>query len=44
VADWVNSGSFSCNTIGPTMITMDMRTLGLDMPITFFIVQGRDDQ
>jgi pimeloyl-ACP methyl ester carboxylesterase len=43
VADWVNGVSFSANTIGPTMITMDMRALGLDVPIPFFIVQGRDD-
>lgn len=43
VADWVEGGRFSGNTIGSTMPTMDMRTLGLDMPIPFFIVQGRDD-
>jgi len=43
VADWVNGVHFSTNTIGPTMITMDMRTLGLDMPVPFFIFQGRDD-
>ncbi len=43
VADWVNGGNFSGNTIGPTMVTMDMRTLGLDMPVPFFIMQGRDD-
>ncbi len=43
VADWVDGVHFSTNTIGPTMITMDMRTLGLDMPVPFFIFQGRDD-
>jgi pimeloyl-ACP methyl ester carboxylesterase len=43
VADGVNGVHFSGNTIGPAMISMDMRTLGLDMPVPFFIVQGRDD-
>jgi hypothetical protein len=43
VADWVNGSTFSGNTIGSAIITMGMRTLGLDMPIPFFIVQGRDD-
>jgi pimeloyl-ACP methyl ester carboxylesterase len=43
VADWVNGGNFSGNTIGPTMISMDLRILGLDMPVPFFIAQGRDD-
>jgi pimeloyl-ACP methyl ester carboxylesterase len=43
VADWANGANFSGNTIGPTMITMDMRTLGLDMAVPFFIAQGKDD-
>jgi pimeloyl-ACP methyl ester carboxylesterase len=43
VADWVNGANFSGNTIGPTMITMDMRILGFDMSVPFFIMQGRDD-
>jgi pimeloyl-ACP methyl ester carboxylesterase len=43
VADWVNGVNFSGNTVGPAMITMDMRTLGLDMPLPFFVAQGRDD-
>jgi pimeloyl-ACP methyl ester carboxylesterase len=43
VADWVNGSKFSGNTVGPTMINMDMRTLGLDIPVPFFIAQGRDD-
>ena len=43
VADWVNGARFSGNTIGPTMISMDMRTLGLDMAVPFFVFQGVDD-
>jgi pimeloyl-ACP methyl ester carboxylesterase len=43
VADWVEGARFSGNTIGSTLPALDMRTLGLDMPIPFFIVQGRDD-
>ncbi len=42
-ADWMEGGKFSGNTIGMTMPTMDMDTLGLDMPVPFFIIQGRDD-
>jgi pimeloyl-ACP methyl ester carboxylesterase len=43
VADWMEGARFSGNTIGMRAPVMDMRTLGLDMPIPFFIVQGRDD-
>ena len=43
VADWVEGARFSGNTIGMRTPAIDMRTLGLDMPIPFFIVQGRDD-
>lgn len=43
VADWVEGGRFSGNTLGMTVGAVDMRTLGLDMPVPFFVVQGRDD-
>jgi pimeloyl-ACP methyl ester carboxylesterase len=43
VADWVEGARFSANTIGSSLSTMDVRALGLEMPIPFFIVQGRDD-
>ena len=43
VADWIAGGSFSGNTVGFTLPTLDMRTLGLEIPIPFFLVQGRDD-
>jgi pimeloyl-ACP methyl ester carboxylesterase len=43
VADWIEGGHFSGNTIGMRTPAIEMRALGLDMPIPFFIVQGRDD-
>jgi proline iminopeptidase len=42
-ADWIAGGRFSGSTIGMATPAMDMRTLGLDMPVPFFIFQGRDD-
>lgn len=43
VADWVEGGRFSGKTIGMNAGAMDMRALGLDMPVPFFVVQGRED-
>lgn len=43
IADWMEGARFSGNTIGNSLTSMDVRALGLDMPIPFFIVQGRDD-
>jgi len=43
VADWMNGARFSGGKLGPAFITMDLRGLGLDMPVPFFVVQGRDD-
>jgi pimeloyl-ACP methyl ester carboxylesterase len=42
-ADWIAGGRFSGSTIGMATPAMDMRALGLDMPVPFFIFQGRDD-
>jgi len=42
-ADWIAGGRFSGSTVGMAMPAMDMRTLGLDMAVPFFIFQGRDD-
>jgi pimeloyl-ACP methyl ester carboxylesterase len=42
-ADWANGARFSGRTVGATMAAEDLRTLGLDMPIPFFVVQGQDD-
>jgi pimeloyl-ACP methyl ester carboxylesterase len=41
VADW--GARFSGNTIASSLTSMDVRAPRLDMPIPFFIVQGRDD-
>jgi pimeloyl-ACP methyl ester carboxylesterase len=44
VADWINGVGFtSSGDVARTMISMDLHTLGLDVPIPFFIVQGRED-
>jgi pimeloyl-ACP methyl ester carboxylesterase len=42
-ADWVNGSRFSGRTVGMSMAAEDLRTMGLDMPIPFFVVQGKDD-
>ena len=42
-ADWIDGGKFSGSTIGMTVPALDMHALGLDMPVPFFIIQGRDD-
>jgi pimeloyl-ACP methyl ester carboxylesterase len=42
-ADWIEGGHFSGKTIGMTMPALDIHMLGLDMPVPFFIIQGRDD-
>jgi pimeloyl-ACP methyl ester carboxylesterase len=45
VADWINGVGFtSSGNVARTMISTDLHTLGLDMPIPFFVVQGREDQ
>lgn len=43
VADYVAGNKFSGSKLRNVMDTMDLRTLGLDMPIPFFVVQGRED-
>lgn len=42
-ADWIEGGRFSGRTVGMSLAILDMRKMGLDMPVPFFIVQGRDD-
>lgn len=41
--DWIEGGNFSGKTVGASLTTLNMRELGLDMPIPFFVVQGVDD-
>jgi|HubBroStandDraft_1064217.scaffolds.fasta_scaffold19623_3 pimeloyl-ACP methyl ester carboxylesterase len=43
VADWIAGGAFTASKLGPTLLAFDARALGLDMPIPFFVIQGRDD-
>ena len=42
-ADWIEGGRFSGRTVGMSLTTLDMRELGLSMPVPFFILQGQDD-
>jgi pimeloyl-ACP methyl ester carboxylesterase len=43
VADWVNAGGFSIPKLMPILIGYDARKGGLDIPVPFFIAQGRND-
>jgi pimeloyl-ACP methyl ester carboxylesterase len=43
VADWFGGMNFSTPKLMPAISSYDARKLGLDVPIPFFVVQGRDD-
>lgn len=43
VADWLAGGRFTGEKVAPIEYTLDARKLGLDFPIPFFVIQGRDD-
>ena len=43
VADWFGGMNFSTPKLGPVISSYDARKLGLDVPIPFFVIQGRDD-
>ena len=43
IADWVTGGGFTISKLAPLIFSFDARTLGLDMPIPFFVIQGRND-
>jgi pimeloyl-ACP methyl ester carboxylesterase len=43
VADWFHGNDFSAKNLMPIIPSYDARKLGLDVPIPFFIFQGRDD-
>ena len=43
VADWVGASGFSIPRLLPLLIGYDARKVGLDIPVPFFVVQGRDD-
>jgi pimeloyl-ACP methyl ester carboxylesterase len=42
-ADYIAGTRFSGSKLRTVIETMDLRALGLDMPIPFFVIQGRDD-
>jgi pimeloyl-ACP methyl ester carboxylesterase len=42
-ADWIAGNAFTGPRLLPVVRSMDLRTLGLDMPLPFFVIQGRDD-
>lgn len=43
VADWIAGGRFTFPRLGPADSAFDARKLGLDVPVPFFVIQGRDD-
>jgi pimeloyl-ACP methyl ester carboxylesterase len=43
VADWVAGGSFTMSKLTPVVFSFDARSLGLDIPLPFSVIQGRDD-
>jgi uncharacterized protein len=44
VADWIAGGEFSDSKLSRVEYSFDARKLGLDIPIPFFVIQGRDDR
>jgi pimeloyl-ACP methyl ester carboxylesterase len=43
VADWLGGSGFSLPRLLPVAFSWDARKLGLDIPVPFFVIQGRDD-
>lgn len=43
VADWIAGSDFTGPRLWPVVAGFDVRRLGLDMPVPFFVIQGRDD-
>jgi pimeloyl-ACP methyl ester carboxylesterase len=43
VADWLAGSQFSFPKLAPIEYAFDARKLGLDIPIPYFVIQGRDD-
>ena len=42
-ADWIAGSQFTFAKLAPIESSLDARKLGLDFPIPFFVIQGRDD-
>jgi len=43
VADWIEGGSFSGPRLWPTITSFDARTFAPELPVPFYVIQGRDD-
>jgi pimeloyl-ACP methyl ester carboxylesterase len=43
VADWIAGGEFSGPLLWPTITSFDARTFAPEIPIPFYVIQGRDD-
>jgi pimeloyl-ACP methyl ester carboxylesterase len=43
VADWIGGSRFTFPILAPIEYAFDARKLGLDMPIPYFVIQGRED-
>ncbi|HVZ28100.1 MAG TPA: alpha/beta hydrolase [Rhizomicrobium sp.] len=43
VADWIAGNAFTEPRLLPVVMAADLRALGLDMKLPFFVIQGRDD-
>jgi proline iminopeptidase len=42
-ADWLAGAAFTFPKLAPVEYAFDARELGLDIPVPFFVIQGRDD-
>ena len=43
VADWLAGGDFSGPLLWPTITSFDARTFAPELPVPFYVIQGRDD-
>jgi pimeloyl-ACP methyl ester carboxylesterase len=43
VADWIAGGDFSGPLLWPTITSFDARSFAPELPIPFYVIQGRDD-
>lgn len=43
VADWIGGGDFSGPLLWPTITSFDARNFAPELPLPFYVIQGRDD-
>jgi pimeloyl-ACP methyl ester carboxylesterase len=43
IADWIAGGDFTGSKVWATITTADVRTLFPELPLPYFVIQGRDD-